>query len=148
MIFWSTKNLVVNLSTCFLQYFLPSLLSVKYDKYSIDFYFRSHSCSRSLGNSNYNLIIFFGWFNFALLFAYWTSFTSQPPRGTISGVPKGGSIYPQALKFCPKWKILSTSPYFLKIYPHPLCLTKIINPQSFKKWTIYPLSLAFVDKLS
>ena len=44
-------------------------------------------------------------------------------------------IYPQAL-------------IFLKIYPHPLCLSEIIYPKSFKNGTIYPLSLAFFDKLS
>ena len=34
----------------------------------------------------------------------------------LKGVPKWGSIYPQALKFCPKLKNLSPSPlYFEKL---------------------------------
>ena len=56
----------------------------------------------------------------------------------IKGVQKGGSIYPQALKFCPKLKKISPSPYFLKIYPHPLNFSKIIYPQSFKKGQFIP----------
>ena len=42
----------------------------------------------------------------------------------IKGVPKGGSIYPQALKFCPKLKKLSPSPYFFENLSLSLMLVK------------------------
>ena len=43
---------------------------------------------------------------------------------TLEGVPKGGSIYPQALKFSPKLKNLSPSPYFFENLSSSLMLVK------------------------
>ena len=69
--------------------------------------------------------------------------------GKLEGGTKVGVYLSSSPKILPQIKKIIPKPlFFLKIYPYPLCLSKIIYPQSFKKRTIYPLSLVFIDTLS